>query len=218
MVAALPLEFAGIPSRPAPLRGVWSHSAGLGPHHAFLVANGAGTHRAAAAFDAALSVFRPDAVVSTGFCGALAPHFQVADIVVGTAAGPHPAQPVASDRPHHTGPVSTIDHVAQTAAEKRRLAAAGAIAVDMEASGVAARAQAMSLPFYCIKAVTDLAGENLANDLNKALRPDGHFATILLLRGLLRHPWVRLPELVRLRNRSTRAARSLGEFLADCRY
>jgi len=218
MVAALPLEFAGIPARPAPFRGVWSRSAGLGPHDALLVANGVGARHAAAAVDAALKEFHPDAIVSAGFCGALAPGLQVADIVVGTAAGPHPARPVASERPHHTGPVSTIDHVVQTAEEKRRLGAAGAIAVDMEASGVAARAQALTLPFYCIKAVTDLAGENLANDLNKALRPDGHFATILLLRGSLRHPWVRLPELIRLRNRSTRAARSLGEFLADCRY
>jgi len=83
---------------------------------------------------------------------------------------------------------------------------------------VAARAEARGLPFYCVRAVTDLAGEDMANDFNMALRPDGHFDTMLILRGTLRHPLVRLPELLRLRNRCARAACVLGEFIADCRF
>lgn len=90
--------------------------------------------------------------------------------------------------------------------------------MEMEAAGVAERAATRGLPFYCIRVVTDLAGEDMANDLNGALRPDGHFATMLILRGAVSHPWARLPELIRLRRRSVRAACVLGDFVADCRF
>jgi hypothetical protein len=88
----------------------------------------------------------------------------------------------------------------------------------MEAGGVAERAQARDVPFYCVRVVTDLADEDMANNFNQALRPDGHFATINILRGALRNPLVRLPELLRLRNRCIRAAGELGDFIADCRF
>jgi NADPH:quinone reductase-like Zn-dependent oxidoreductase len=90
--------------------------------------------------------------------------------------------------------------------------------VEMEAGGVAERAVARGVPFYCVRVVTDMAGEDMANNFNGALRPDGHFATINILQGALRHPLVRLPELLRLRNRCVRAARVLGDFIADCRF
>jgi hypothetical protein len=58
----------------------------------------------------------------------------------------------------------------------------------------------------------------MANDFNAALRSDGHFDTIRILASSLRRPWVRLPELFRLRVRCARAARSLGDFIAGCRF
>jgi hypothetical protein len=69
-----------------------------------------------------------------------------------------------------------------------------------------------------VKSVTDLADESMANNLNAALRPDGHFDTINMLKGALRQPTVRLPELVRFNKRGSRAAQSLGDFLASCRF
>jgi len=88
----------------------------------------------------------------------------------------------------------------------------------MEAGGVAERARTRDLPFYCVRVVTDLADEDLANDFNRALRPDGHFVTMRILRGTLRNPLVRLPELFRLRNRCVRASLALGDFIADCQF
>ncbi|HXK01576.1 MAG TPA: hypothetical protein VMS37_04185 [Verrucomicrobiae bacterium] len=206
IVAADTMEFRGMPRR-----SDW-----------ILKANGVGAVQAAAAVDRALEEFRPAAVVSTGFCGALDPNLQVGDVVVATevasggvrfaALAPRGAQDA------RLGVVASIDHVAQTAAEKLRLFASGAIAVEMEAGGVAERAAAHGLPFFCIKAVTDLASEDMANDFNSALRPDGHFATIEILSSSLRQPLTRIPELIRLRKRCARAAMSLGEFIADCRF
>jgi adenosylhomocysteine nucleosidase len=227
LVAAAPMEFPGIlhhatgvsPAGPAV---DWSRAARLGTHDVVLAANGAGAQRAASAVEAALASFPAEAIVSTGFCGALAPELEIAEVVVGTAilAGSRtfPALQPAASRQHHSGVVCSLDHVAQTAGEKRRLHSGGASVVEMEAGGVAERAHARGLPFYCIRVVTDLAGEDMANDFNRALRPDGHFATIEILRGALRNPLVRLPELIRLRNRCALAARVLGDFIADCRF
>jgi nucleoside phosphorylase len=187
-----------------------------------MAANGTGSARAAAAVDAAAAAFHPEAVVSAGFCGALDPDLDIAAVVVGAciAAGDrrYAAMPLASVFPHHVGTIRSIDHVAQTAAEKKHLRATGAVAVEMEAAGVAASAQSHGLPFYCVRTVTDLAGENMANDFNAALRPDGHFGTMHILGKCVRHPMDRLPELIRLRKRCARASRTLGEFFVDCRF
>ena len=200
----------------------WSRTFHLGTHDVLAVANGAGFLRAAAALDAAAAVFHPDAVISTGFCGALDPSLGLSDVVMATsivaADRTYEALPVATAAPHHSGVVCSIGHVAQTAAEKLLLRAGGAIAVEMEAAGVAARAQARGLPFYCVRAVTDLAAETMANDFNAALRADGHFDTMVILGDTLRRPLARLPELCRLWQRSVRAARVLGDFFADCRF
>jgi adenosylhomocysteine nucleosidase len=246
------MEFPGIlakahQARPERLPINWARSAKLGEHQVLLAANGAGWNRAASVMDAAVG-FRPDAVISTGFCGGLEEDLKVGEIVVGTSVVKHeegrlkisrqdgilppgvrPTYPTRqSESPSGQGKhprlrtrygvVCSIDHVAQTSEEKSRLRSTGACAVEMEAAGVAERAQAMSLPFHCVKAITDLAGETMANDFNSALRSDGHFDTMLILRRSLRHPAVRVPELLRLRHRCVRAARALGDFFADCRF
>ena len=97
----------------------------LGGHEILLTANGAGARRSAAAVDAALASFRPDALVSIGFCGALDPSLAIAGIVVGTTIFARERafaaeSPVAAG-PHHLGPIWSFDHVAATAAEKRGL-------------------------------------------------------------------------------------------------
>ncbi|HEY1493628.1 MAG TPA: hypothetical protein VGF49_03765 [Candidatus Solibacter sp.] len=227
LVAADAMEFPGIlahareVNRPA-IAVDWARSATLGGHAVLLAANGAGAKRAAAAVDAALENFDAEAVISTGFCGALDAELAIADVVVGSEIAADARRFAAllpsSARRHHTGVVCSIGRVAQTAREKGVLRASGGTVVEMEAGGVAERAGAKGIKFYCIRAVTDLAGEDMANDFNLALRPDGHFATMSILSRALRDPFVRLPELVRLRNRCVRASHALGEFIADCRY
>ena len=228
MVAAEAREFAGVVKharevRPEPAGGVqWARRAQLGPHEVLLAANGAGRERAAAAFDGACRVFEPEAVVSTGFCGALAPELEIGTVVVGTevadGAEHFPARSVIGKRSSVSGTVWTSGRVAGSAAEKRELAATGACAVEMEAAGVAERARKRAIPFYCVRAVTDAASENLSIDYNAALRADGHFDTIIILKSALRNPSARFLELLRLRGRCVRAARALGDFFADCRF
>ena len=255
-IASDKMEFRGLLAhatavREAEVAARWSRSATLGSNEVMLVANGAGPGHAAAATDAGMKAFDAAAIVSTGFCGALAPELEIADLVSATSietedrsyatrmwdrppglsAGQGDALPAANGAVitngaakttraqamgsrHFFGAVRSIPYVARTAEQKRNLAVTGAIAVEMEAAGIAARAESHGLPLYCIRAVTDLAGETLANDFNKALRLDGQFDTILILKGTLRHPMARLPELFRLRKRCVRAAHVLGDFFA----
>jgi len=246
VVASDPMEFKGIlkhatPAKPANLPVDWSRTARLNGNEVLLIANGIGWSRAASAVDAAQS-FAPEALISTGFCGALDPTLNIADIIVATtlvtpcgagASACPPALPknvsadsakpsgagVSACQPAMLAPVYSSDRIAQTAPEKHALfKQTQAVAVEMEAQGVAQKAQALRLPFYCIKSVTDLANETMVNDFNAALRPDGHFDTMLIIRRSLRHPASRLPELIRLRNRSVRAANALGEFFANCQF
>ena len=242
-VAANRMEFTGVVAhmehpRAAQVPVDWSRLAKMGGHDVLLAANGVGWKRAAEAVDAAAD-FRPDAVVSTGFCGALQEDLEIGDVVVGTGIAKKVGHALAlwpalacleimigklmlAKAPEHapprTGLVCSLDHVAQTSEEKRLLRSSGACVVEMEAAGVAERAQALGIPFHCVKVVTDLAGETMANDFNSALRSDGHFDTMLILRRSFLNPFVRFPELIRLRNRCARAARALGEFFADCRF
>jgi adenosylhomocysteine nucleosidase len=209
------MEFAGILKR-AKTRGL---TVLLGGHEMLLVANGVGARCAAAAVDSGL-FFQPEAVVSTGFCGALDPHLKIADIVVASCVVSSGGRRFAA-KPVTGGTACAVfsaDHVVQTAAEKAELAASGFGAVEMEAAGAASRAEALRLPFYCIRAVSDLAGEDMANDFNRTLTPDGHFDTMKLLQDSFRSPLARIPELLRLRKRCVRAAQALGEFFADCRF
>jgi adenosylhomocysteine nucleosidase len=222
-VAADAMEYRGILAYATnvhrePLPVDFARSARLGAHTAMLVANGVGWKRAATAV-AVGERFGPEAIVSTGFCGAVDERLAIADVVAATAVAGngvrHRAEPVAAP---YTGVIQSLDHVAQTAEEKRRLRDSGASAVEMEAAAVAEFARLRTLPFYCIRAVTDLAGENMANDFNLALRSDGHFDTMFILRGALRCPTIRFPELIRLRSRCVRAAEALGKFFVGCRF
>jgi adenosylhomocysteine nucleosidase len=199
----------------------WAWTGSLRADTVLLTANGTGWKRAAAAVDAGCEVLRPEAVISTGFCGALDPSLQVAEVVVGSRVegngGSWPALP-PSGPAHRAGVVRSCAQVVQNTREKGLLRACGGDIVEMEAAAVAEASYRKGLPFFCVKAVTDLAGESFAIDFNAALREDGHFDTMRILRDSLRCPAVCFPELLRLRNRCVRAARALGDFFAECRF
>ena len=69
----------------------------------------------------------------------------------------------------------------QKASEKKKLRESGASVVEMEAAAVARASEDLNVPFYCIRAVSDLANEDFANDFNKYLMPDGRFHIVRLV-------------------------------------
>jgi adenosylhomocysteine nucleosidase len=192
------------------------------------VANGAGADRAFAAVILSCGMLagkhlasKSSAVCNIGFCGALDDALRIGDIFVATEvrngtrayAVQAPTGPAAP-----SGVVMSLDHVAQTALEKRGLRSTGASVVEMEAAGAARASEDMGLPFYCVRVVSDLAGEDFANDFNAALGPDGRFSAVRLAAGALVRPRERFGELMRLKQRTVLASRKLGDFLAGCTF
>jgi len=189
-----------------------------------LVANGPGPRLASEALAAAGDNGKVDKVVSTGFCGALDPSLEVGDIVVASRIDApdlrrsFAARAPESGRSCMIGRVISVDRVAQTASEKCALGEDGAVAVEMEAAAVAAWAGDRDLPFFCVRVVTDRAAEDFVLDFNAARDVAGRFRRWRILGSALRRPWAGVPALFCLARRGALAARSLGEFLADCRF
>ena len=224
LIAAFSFEFAGLRScKPCAKPGLrWAATLDLAGNRAILVANGAGRARAAAAARAMLGRESGGAVISTGFAGALDPSFLAGDVFVAESVRGDEGEftsrsPAGSLGDVRRGALLTVDRVVQSAATKRELWGQGAQAVDMEASSVAAVAREHGLPFFCIRAISDLAAEDMPVDFGRALRSDGSlsawsvFGQALLARGR----WSRL---MRLRRDSAAAARSLGACLTRCEF
>jgi adenosylhomocysteine nucleosidase len=229
LVAAEKREFSGILRHcrragrvPWPLD--FSAIGELDGRRVVLVANGPGPALAADAARTACGKENVEAVVSTGYCGALDPLLAFREIFVASSIeAPGSGQRYTAAVPNtgrvfRSGPLLSHDRVAQTAAEKARLRSSGAAAVDMEAAGVAREASGRGLPFFCVRVVLDRAGEDFAFDLNGLRSPDGRFSRARIVRAALARPRVLLPELIRIERNCRSASWALGEFFADCRF
>lgn len=211
-IGADPREFAGFLTHwqhvePLQLSVHWARAGRWKGREVYAIANGAGAERA---FAAILMAPRASAICNLGFCGALHDALHVGDVVVGTqvqSGGWSWFAKLPRDFAATRGVVASIDHVAQTAAEKHRLRTTGATIVEMEAAGVARAAEDLNVPFYCIRAVSDLANESFATDFNRALGADGRFSTMKLVLQL------KIGELLRLKQRTELASKKLGDFL-----
>lgn len=229
LVAAEAMEFAGLRRHCRrdvrlgwPLR--FAREAELNGQRMILVAHGAGPALAGEACDVAWSRGEADAVISTGFCGALDPALGAGEVFVATSVAA-PGAPDAMDarspdcaRPCATGRLLSVDRVIQTAKEKRSLGSLGASAVEMEAAAVGARAARWGVPFYCIRAVTDLAQEDFRMDFNALRARDGRLSKVRVAWAALRRPITGIPEVCKLYRRSRAAANAIGGFIADCRF
>jgi adenosylhomocysteine nucleosidase len=158
-------------------------------------------------------------VVSTGLCGALDPALRIGDIVVATDVNGERCSLPQTARRYVSGRIVSIDQVADSPEHKRLLRQEyQAVAVEMEAAGVASKAREMGARFYCIRAVSDAADEDFVVDLNAARDRRGRFRIWHILGQVLLHPATGVPELLRLRRNAKRAARALGDFIATCDF
>jgi adenosylhomocysteine nucleosidase len=199
-------------------------SAHLAGRRWILVANGAGPTLAGEACEVAWNKQKADILVSTGFCGALDPALQAGEVFVASRVESPDGAVVLEARlpecptPTATGRLFSMDRVVQKAEEKAALRALGGAAVEMEAVSVGLRARKWGVPFYCVRGVTDLAGEDLDLDFNAARGGDGHLSTTRILWAAARRPHRLAAELYRLNRRSNLAVRAMGDCLAECRF
>ena len=224
LIAAFPLEFAGFTSAvPEHSREVrWLASAEIGGRRALLAANGIGRTSAAAAIRGLHASQRIDAVVSTGFAGALSAELRAGDAFLANTVldGPRRyrgGQPAQLPEGVCRGSLMTVDAIVQSARAKAELAASGAAAVDMESAAVAAVAADCGARFYCLRVISDTANADLPLDFNRALRRDGSLSMWNLASQAALRPaaW---KGLLRLRRDASLAATALARCLAQCDF
>ncbi|HTB14294.1 MAG TPA: hypothetical protein VK752_22135 [Bryobacteraceae bacterium] len=173
-----------------------------------LVANGPGPRSVEEALRQKMDV---SGIINTGFCGALDPSLRIGDIVVWGDA------PCGSG--FARGEISSSDRVVVTAAEKKALREkTGAIAAEMEAGAVKKIAGDWQVPFYCVRAVSDTAHEDMPLDFNLYRDSAGRFSLPRIALAAVSRPFTRIPALQRLEANCNVASESLGAFFADCRF
>ena len=186
----------------------------------WMIANGPGTSLVKQAFLNEAHVTqtmnakqRVEGIISAGLCGALDPALRVGDIVVSGDA------PLQSSAKFLRGEVHTVDRVVATARDKRQLRnQTGAVAVDMEAATVEQTAAEWKVPYLCVRAVSDTAGDTLPLDFNRYRNARGDFSRTRIALAAMARPFTVMPQLMEFDRNCRRAADALGDFLADSRF
>lgn len=209
--------------QPVALPVHWARAGQWKGRNVLAIANGAGAERARRAVEAAPA---PSAICNIGFCGALDESLGIGEVFVATEVrnGTRTYNALRPQRPDPTGVavksgiLVSVPHVAETALAKKQLRNTGAFVVEMEAAAVARASEQLNVPFYCIRAISDLANEDFANDFDKCFMPDGRISAARLIGGAFASPVRRFGELIRLSRRTALASHNLGEFLAHCTF
>jgi hypothetical protein len=178
--------------------------------HAF--AKGPGPRLAQAALQQAeAELGKIDVLLSIGLCGALAPEFELYDIVCATAVNDWPAQPLDGAK---SARLLSIDRFLGGMDEKKAAHAQGYGIVEMEAAPLAQWAAETNTRFHAVKVVSDLATEAFALDFNQHRDADGRFRKTSIAFAGLRHP----RDLYRMASRAGAASAKLGEFLSKYEF
>jgi adenosylhomocysteine nucleosidase len=176
--------------------------------------SGMGAERALVAMAEVERYARADAICSIGWAGALDKAISAASVwhvaeVIDTQTGERFATAQQALGKTDAWPVlATATRVADSI-EKARLAATyGARLVDMEAATLARIAQGRGIPFFCLKAVSDVADAKLP-DLNPFIRQNGQLRMVPFLAHIAVRPrsW---PGMMRLGRFSDLAAKHLA--------
>jgi adenosylhomocysteine nucleosidase len=155
------------------------------------------------------------ALLSFGFAGGLDPALTAGTLVIPTSilsdGITYPVDPALAERfGGCTGHrLLAATEIAADAATKRRFfASTRAHAIDLESGAVARVAQAHSLPFVALRAISDPADRDLPPAALIALDRNGGIALIQVFRSILHQP-SQLPALLQLATAAARARRTL---------
>lgn len=167
------------------------------------------------------------ACISSGVAGALKNEYSIGQVLAASAV-------LSEDRPEEVrrqflrssgallsfagecgatvaGRFYTAARVITTSEEKQELSNI-ADAVEMESFEILSEAAAFGVPAVAIRAVSDVAAEDLPFDLNQVLTGNGQVSVPRVLGQVTLHP-ASVPALVKLGQQSKRAAESLAQFL-----
>jgi adenosylhomocysteine nucleosidase len=175
-----------------------------------LVCGGIGAVPARRAAQAVIALFAPEVVYSVGFAGALDPQLKVGDVIrprrVINAGDGSSVSLNEGD-----GVLVSFASVAGPEQKKKLRDSFGAQAVDMEAASVLRAAEAHSIRFAAIKAISDESDVDFP-ETERFVDSDGRFSEMNFALFAAFRPWL-WRSVWRLAKNSNRATRSLCSHL-----
>lgn len=172
-----------------------------------VVVGGVGFQQAGTSAAEAIQRYRPDLVLSVGTCGALDPAMEVGQVFYASRILSTVGQFDCVALEGAGAVLYSQDRVATTVADKKALRAKGAAMVDMESAVIARECAKAGIRFGALKAVSDLAAEDLPVDFNRYRRADGSFKNAqIAIAGILK-----IAALIRLQRQAKLATKRLGE-------
>jgi adenosylhomocysteine nucleosidase len=177
---------------------------------AVLVCGGIGPEAARRATEAVVQLYRPIAVVSVGFAGALDPKLKVGT-VVGVKTVVDAKDGSRANSPIGSWVLVSVDSVMSVAQKATLAKTYGAHAVDMEAASVARGAQARGIPFVCVKVISDEVDFEIP-PVGKFVGSAGEFRGASFSLFALIRPWLWV-KVFRLAKNSEKASQALCAWL-----
>jgi adenosylhomocysteine nucleosidase len=192
-----------------------------------LVTSGVGSAAAARATEVLIDGHRPEWIISAGFCGGLVPQAARSDIVAADALHDHAewtpvvrrhlekAATAGAPAAKHVGPVVTVDKIIAKSNDKQSLGAAtGALACEMESSGVAEVCFRRGVQFLVLRAVSDPVSEDLPSDLEALMKQKSAVGTMGAVLGALWRRPGSAKDMLRLQEHALTTADALAKHLA----
>ncbi len=214
------LSLAGVPS--------WRFRAGNNP--VMLMESGMGPANAAAAAAVMIESFKPDIILSTGFCGAVSPDIRVGELVVahrqysyfsGTLTAEHDPDPSLTESlthgfsptPLRSGTFITTDFfTSKNEISPLIPATIPSPVLEMESAAVVRVCHLAGIRFAALRAVSDASDEDPSPLVGELFDKDFAMSGIRTAIILLGKPW-RLHQLLRLAGNAKRAGDSLANAL-----
>lgn len=179
---------------------------------AAVICAGTGVDAAYSATKVLVDQCAPRILISIGFAGSCVPNLHPGSVVV-----PASVLEASTGRILHCacgrGQVVTLDRVAGRALKQQASTRFGALAVDMEATGVATVAAEYNKEFVAIKAISDGAGDDLGF-LSAFVKPEG-FATGRFIAHIALRPGL-WPSVAALQRKSKLASAALESAVREC--
>jgi adenosylhomocysteine nucleosidase len=179
------------------------------------VAGGIGCCAAELAARAVVAEYRPQALISAGLAGAI-----IRSLKVGCVITPNVIIDGRSGTEYRCslgegvvggGVLVSAGEIAGAGSKPALMEAFHALAVDMEAAGVAEVATEAQIGFCCVKAISDEADFPMPA-LNRFVGPEGNFQTGKFVAWAAFRPWV-WPRVIALGRNGNRATRALCDWL-----
>src|SRR5271168_467286 len=197
------------------------YRANIGSHEVTVLLTGMG----GASATRAMQIVPPEmheAWISTGLAGALDVNLQLSTTVVARNAMTQDTQLRIASEPDFVKAAAncgatavntflTTETIIATSMEKESLQSIADV-VEMESAHILAAAQQRQIPAVAVRAISDIAEEDLPLDFQKIADERGHVKVGGLLKELALHPH-RLPLLIRFGAHSRAAAGALADFL-----